>query len=257
MQAAGALLRPSRARPRAGRRRRPSRPRSRPWREPHGAARRGCRSRDRGSPCRRRTVRRRRAAKFASRRRPCAEDFSGWNWTPKSGRAVDDGHERARRTRLVPSTSSSLGRARRERVHVVEGAAAAGRPAVSGDGRSKRDHVPADVRELAARRRRAARPRRGSSPRPVGAAELDGARRTAAACPGRCRARARPRRRARGSARRGRARARLRHRLRERAHAGHDEPVGRAQLVVVAGDRRARAPTCSSAFSTERRLPIP
>ena len=41
--------------------------------------------------------------------------------------------------------------------------------------------------------------------------------------------------------------ARVAHRLREGAHAGHDEPVGRAQLAVVARDararRRARAPS--------------
>ena len=47
------------------------------------------------------------------------------------------------------------------------------------------------------------------------------------------------------------------HRLRERADAGHDDRVGGADHVVVGGDARTRAPTCSSAFSTLRRLPIP
>ena len=47
------------------------------------------------------------------------------------------------------------------------------------------------------------------------------------------------------------------HRGRECPHSGDDEPVGSTQLVVVARDRSPRAPTCSSAFCTERRLPIP
>ena len=46
------------------------------------------------------------------------------------------------------------------------------------------------------------------------------------------------------------------HRLRERADPGQDEPVGGAgaswSLVITAS-----APTRSSAFSTERRLPMP
>ena len=67
----------------------------------------------------------------------------------------------------------------------------------------------------------------------------------------------RPRRRgARRSARRGRARPDPLHRPREGADAGQDQPVGgahRSGSVLIV----ARAPTCSSAFSTERRLPIP
>ena len=65
------------------------------------------------------------------------------------------------------------------------------------------------------------------------------------------------RRRARASDLVEAERAQAAHRLRERADAGHDDAVGRADLVVVGGDARASAPTCSSAFSTLRRLPIP
>ena len=47
------------------------------------------------------------------------------------------------------------------------------------------------------------------------------------------------------------------HRLRHRADAGQHDARGRAHRVVVARDRRPRTPTCSKAFSTERRLPMP
>ena len=47
------------------------------------------------------------------------------------------------------------------------------------------------------------------------------------------------------------------HRRRERADPGQQDAVGGAQLVVVAGDQSLRAPTRCSAFSTDRRLPIP
>ncbi len=50
--------------------------------------------------------------------------------------------------------------------------------------------------------------------------------------------------------------AQVRHRARERAHAGQHESVRAAQLVG-SPLMSALAPTCSSAFSTERRLPMP
>ncbi len=47
------------------------------------------------------------------------------------------------------------------------------------------------------------------------------------------------------------------HRPREGADPGQDQPVGGADLVSASLAIVAMAPTCSSAFSTERRLPIP
>ena len=45
--------------------------------------------------------------------------------------------------------------------------------------------------------------------------------------------------------------------LREGADAGDDQPVGRRAARSWSALRSARAPTCASAFSTERRLPMP
>ena len=47
------------------------------------------------------------------------------------------------------------------------------------------------------------------------------------------------------------------HRLRECADAGQHEAVGRRRDLGRVGGDHASAPTRSSAFSTERRLPIP
>ena len=47
------------------------------------------------------------------------------------------------------------------------------------------------------------------------------------------------------------------HRLREGADAGQDHAVGRVGGLGVRGRSRPRRRRCSSAFSTERRLPIP
>ena len=46
------------------------------------------------------------------------------------------------------------------------------------------------------------------------------------------------------------------HRLGERAHAGDDD-ASAARISSGSAVRATVAPTCSSAFSTERRLPIP
>ena len=46
------------------------------------------------------------------------------------------------------------------------------------------------------------------------------------------------------------------HRLRERPDPGQDQPVGTAHRVGIVVTT-ASAPTRSSAFSTERRFPIP
>ena len=50
--------------------------------------------------------------------------------------------------------------------------------------------------------------------------------------------------------------AEVAHRTRKRAHARQHQPGGGAQALGIAADAGV-APTCSSAFSTERRLPMP
>ena len=120
----------------------------------------------------------------AAARSPAAEDFSGWNWTPKTWSRADDRGERARRSRRRPSTSSSSCAAcAAKRVHVVEGGAVA--EAVEQRRGSREAHlVPADVRDL--QRGRLGR-ERGDLARPaaraLGAAELRRSARRAAACP--------------------------------------------------------------------------
>ena len=52
-------------------------------------------------------------------------------------------------------------------------------------------------------------------------------------------------------------RAQAAHRLRERAHAGHHDRVGGARSRARRRCAPTVAPTCSSAFSTLRRLPMP
>ena len=195
-------------------------------REPHGAARRGCRSPGRGS---RRAPASQTRAKLRSSASPSREDFSGWNCTPKTVPRADDRDEPLA-VLAAPSTSASSAGRGDERVHVVEGRRRR-QPGVSARGALEAHLVPADVRQLQPARRRAGRPSPRSSPRPSTPLVLRPSARTAAACRGRCRAPARRRRRARARARRGRARAGRAIAAREGAHAGHDEPVGRAHVA--------------------------
>ena len=145
------------------------------------------------------------AAKLRSSASPWAEDFSGWNWTPKSGVALIDGRREALAVLAGAEHIGGLGGTRREGVHVVEGALVR---EAGGErrGPGEADEVPADVGQLApAGSSRVtgppgagpARPRRPARPRT----------RTAAASPGRCRAPAPRPRAAPAPARRGPARA--------------------------------------------------
>ena len=236
-------------------RRRSSR-RSRPARGARPARRR-CRSPGRGSLRRRHRTRAQIRVKFASSARPAAEDFSGWNCTPKTLPRRDDGRERARRSRRAEHVVL-VGRARRRTSARGRRRAGRGRPVdAAATGASSATSFQPMCGSFSPPRVERARPRRAAARGPSVAAELVGARRTAAACRGRRRAPAR-RRRARST----------------------DELV-EAELAQVAaspaGTRRRRArtspsaarsaswspvsttsaPTRSSAFSTERRLPIP
>ena len=226
---------------RAGRRGRRSCPRSGPRR---GArpCRRGCRWRDRGS----------RAAKFAQQREPVARGLLGMELDAGDVVALDDRGEAL----AVLATADDVVLVRGpadERVHVVEGRALAeaARQRASRCGTSPRSSRCAGAwAPPAASPRRAA----GRAPRRPRARRRP---RTAAACRGRCPARGVP------AAARSRitssrpGRAEPPHRLREGADARHHDARRRR------GSRRGRrcagprAPTCSSAFSTERRLPIP
>ncbi len=90
--------------------------------------RRGCRSPGRGSPgAPAPGAAAQMRAKLASRRRPAAEDFSGWNCTPKKEPAFDRAHERRAVLGDAEHVRSSVGHGAK-RVHVVEGAAAAADP---------------------------------------------------------------------------------------------------------------------------------
>ena len=107
-----------------------------------------------------------------------------------------------------------------------------------------------------ARRSSKARDLAGDEPESVAPARAPRSARTAAACPGRCRAgRAAPRPR-RDQLVQAEL-AEVAHRDRERADAGHDQPVAAASARRGRGCSRTVAPTRSSAFWTDRRLPIP
>ena len=160
----------------------------------------------------------------------------------------------ARRATAVPSTSASRLRPRGEAVDEVE-RGPVGDPARQLGLRCPGDRLPADVRDLQARRPRVRR--RG--PRSARAPPRRRARsrtRTGAGTRGRCRAPASRPRPARRSA--GRARARRSApspRRRRRRPAGPAPSAARASSwssVITAS-----APTRSNAFSTERRFPIP
>ncbi len=187
---------------------------------------------------------------------PCSDDFSGWNWTPNTDAAADDRGEPL----AVLGGADDVGRIRRSRrvrVHVVEGAARSGQPGESAATSARSGPRSSRCAGSAARRRRSARDLAGDQAEPGGAARARPSARTAAASRGRCRAPACPARPAPGSARPGRARARLRIAVRKRPDAGHAparrRPAARSWSRVI----DTPAPTCSSAFSTERRLPIP
>ena len=240
--ARGRRRRPSGAPHRADRRRTPSARRSRPAR---GArpCRRGCRSRAAGS-CRVASSARRQHAqstKLPSIRRPCAEDFSGWNWTPRHVVALRRSWRTARRTRssrrrrpgrrAAPRTSARGRRDSRPRA-ARRSAGRVARSVTSFQPMCGTRRPPASQpRHLAARSARA----RPSARAPPSA-------RTAAASRGRSRAAARPRaaRSRISSASPSSLQVAHRH-AGTRRRPGTTSPSARPARLVVAGDRAPRA----------------
>ena len=249
VQRPGRPARPSRARPRAGRRRRPSRPRS----APGGAARRARRrrrSRDRGSL-------RRHLGADAGEVREQAQAGLGRLLRVElhavERRPVDHGHERARRTRSCPP--------RRRPGPAPARTSARGRRAWPRAGPRQRrraregDEVPADVRELAPAPPRAARRGRAGT-RGRWRHRARPTRRTAAASPGTRPAWARPRPTCSRSSSSRPSSARLAIARGNAPTPGTTSPSAARMTswsFVIVG----AAPTRASAFSTERRLPIP
>ena len=210
----------------------------------------------------RRTARR----SWRAARSPCVEDFSGCDWVPKTLPRPTTAAKRLAVLARSPRTT----------------ACSRGRPRSSGRGRGSLDPAgPPAVPLPRVRPPRRPPPRRASGPRSSRCAGASApGRRSARDAAGEqsealgaavllgvleeqlhAEARAEQRHSSRGALAQERPRGRRSrdrlHRGRERPDAGQEQPVGCAQLVVVARDRGPRAPTCASAFSTERRLPIP
>ena len=252
MDPAARPRRRSAAPPRPGRRRTRSRGRSHPGRAAPPGPPAG-RWTDRGpstsptrAPARRSSTR---------RRRPAVLDFSGWNCVAKTlprSTAATTG------AAVVAGGDDRLGVVRRRRVRVDE----------------VDPRLVFEARRASASRRTtsstfhcicgrftpsgSARTAPGSTPRPGDAGVLVASRRTAAAC----------RRRSRGTAgptRRRRAATVVEPRAfaappcsgRTRPTPGQHDRVGVGRSALGSAVSRASAPTCSSAFCAERRLPMP
>ena len=194
--------------------------------------------------------------KARSIRRPCREDFSGWNWTPNTLLARDDRGEPL----AVLGAADDVGRDRagapRTSARGRRGSRWLGSPAVRGEARSKRTSFQpmcgmrrppvSSRRDLA---RRSARDRRR---RPISSEVSNSS----------CMPRQMP---SSGVPCRGELTDQLGQAERV---AGCASPAGTRRRRAAPGRRRHAAhrgrrviarsrPTCSSAFSTERRLPIP
>ena len=86
------------------------------------------------------------ATKLSSMRSPFSDDFSGWNWTPNTDPRPTTVANRSPYSARADDVVV-IGRARGERVHVVEGAAAVREAREQRRGALEPDLVPADVRD--------------------------------------------------------------------------------------------------------------
>ena len=254
MQVARARLRPTPSRPRTGCRRRPSRRRSRPARGARPARRR-CRSRDRGS--RRGVHGRADPDEVAQQREAFGRGLLGMALRAEDVAVL----RRTRRTasRTPPCRARSPGRRAPRRTSArgrrPPGPAAPRRAPTA----AARTRSSSRCAATSARACRAATIRPGSRPSP--AEPSCSAEPSKSSCiPRHSPMTGTPARGALAHDLVEAERAQAAHRLGERADAGHDEPVGRAQLVVVGGlqrsaSRRARTPSRPSGGCPSRSRP--